>query len=371
MKRFDAVVIGGGPAGLAASIAAARAGLSVMVADVHVPPIDKLCGEGLLPDALQALGELGVGSLRGAPFTGISFHENERAFAGSFSGQGALGVRRTLLHEALTAAAEREGVKLFWRTRAERISTGKVKVGAETFACHYVIGADGMHSRVRQSAGLSVRASGPRGLRERQRLASGCHYRCAPWSRNVEVHWAGSVQAYVTPVAGDEVSVAVISRARQVRAQESLDLFPVLRARLAAAARVSREQGAASMMLRLPRVVAGDTILIGEASGSVDAITGEGLSLVFRQALALGDALRSGDLDAYQKEHRRILWRSRWMARMLLSLSEQPRWRSRVFAAFVREPRAFENLLNMHVGSRPKIFGAGGCTDLCAQVLFG
>jgi flavin-dependent dehydrogenase len=52
-------VIGGGPAGLAAAIAARQRGFAVAVADGLEPPVDKACGEGLMPDTLRVLRELG------------------------------------------------------------------------------------------------------------------------------------------------------------------------------------------------------------------------------------------------------------------------------------------------------------------------
>ena len=55
-NETDVFVIGGGPAGLAAAIAARQQGLRVLVADGAKPPIDKACGEVLMPDAITALG---------------------------------------------------------------------------------------------------------------------------------------------------------------------------------------------------------------------------------------------------------------------------------------------------------------------------
>ena len=65
VEETDVFVIGGGPAGLAAAIAACRKGFRVTVADGAEPPIDKACGEGLLPDTATALRELGV-DIRGS-----------------------------------------------------------------------------------------------------------------------------------------------------------------------------------------------------------------------------------------------------------------------------------------------------------------
>jgi flavin-dependent dehydrogenase len=182
------------------------------------------------------------------------------------------------------------------------------------------------------------------------------------------VHWAGRTQAYVTPVGRNEVGVAFVSADPAVRADDCLSLFPVLQKRLAGAAVIGRGQGGTSITLRVPCVVRSHgsqgVALIGEASGCVDAITGEGMTLLFRQALALGAALRTGDLEPYQQEHRRILRRARFMSRMLLLLSEHPRWRSQVFRGFAAQPRVFESLLGMHIGEWPRFFGAGQETRL-------
>src|SRR5207245_4735336 len=75
LKSTDVFVIGGGPAGLAAAIAARQQGFRVCVADGAQPPLDKACGEGLMPDGLPALEQLGivVKPDDSHPFSGVRF----------------------------------------------------------------------------------------------------------------------------------------------------------------------------------------------------------------------------------------------------------------------------------------------------------
>src|SRR5207245_1370217 len=112
------LVIGGGPAGLAAAIAAREKGFEVIVADGAKPPIDKACGEGLMPNTLAALGELGIAiePRDGRFFRGIRFIDDMTSLEVSLPGMAGLGVRRTVLHQKLVARAEECGVALLWNT---------------------------------------------------------------------------------------------------------------------------------------------------------------------------------------------------------------------------------------------------------------
>src|SRR5690242_20182297 len=110
----DVLVAGGGPAGLAAAIAARRKGFRVVVADASHPPIDKSCGEGLMPDALDALEKLGVHlpTDAGRPFRGIRFVDSGRSAEASFLSRSAIAVRRMTLHSILIDHAVQAGVAL-------------------------------------------------------------------------------------------------------------------------------------------------------------------------------------------------------------------------------------------------------------------
>src|SRR6266851_4945578 len=107
-KSFDTdvLVVGGGPAGLATAIAARRKGMRVRLVDSAHPPIDKACGEGLMPDALKALAELGVRLPDGVGgvFRGIRFIGDGIAVEAEFPSRYAVAVRRTILHQILADA---------------------------------------------------------------------------------------------------------------------------------------------------------------------------------------------------------------------------------------------------------------------------
>ena len=123
MNEIDVFVVGGGPAGLAAAIAARRQGLRVVVSDGDRPPIDKPCGEGLMPDSRLLAARLGLNlpSSVGYEFRGIRFHGTGRSVEGDFTTGSGIGVRRTTLHHALVHAAERAGVEFRWASPVSRL----------------------------------------------------------------------------------------------------------------------------------------------------------------------------------------------------------------------------------------------------------
>jgi flavin-dependent dehydrogenase len=348
MRETDVLVVGGGPAGLAAALAARRSGLGVVLADRARPPIDKACGEGLMPDALAAL--YGVGAepdaAAGIPFHGIRFVDGGLVAEATFAQGHGLGLRRTLLHRMLAERAQDAGVTALWGTSVDLRGSGRVELGGCAVSFRWLIGADGSQSRVRQWAGLPSVWSGVRRFGLRQ------HFRVRPWSDVVEVHWGAGAQAYVTPVAADEICIALLGGASAVRLADLPGLFPALARRLAGAAPIGPVRGALSMSTKLRRVTRGSVALIGDASGAVDAITGEGLALAFRQACILGPALAAGSLAPYETAHRRLRRMPLLMARLLLLMDKRDGLRRRALRALAAQPRAFEHLLALHVGRR-------------------
>jgi menaquinone-9 beta-reductase len=348
----DIFVIGGGPAGLAAAITARQRGFRVVVADGSKPPIDKACGEGFLPDGLEALEHLGIHVPvdEAFPFRGVRFLTSSLSAEAQFPDGGCgLAVRRTVLHRLMAERAEQLGADLLWQTAVPGVSAEGVHLGERHVRARWIVGADGLNSRVRRWAGLEA------SFRPHLRYAFRQHFRIAPWSDHMEVYWGTRCQGYAIAVNSEQVCVALASYDPGLRLEDGLRELPALRARLQGAETLSTERGALTGNRKLRRVWRSNVALIGDASGTVDAITGEGMGLAFRQAVALADCLESSDLARYQVEHRRLSLRPRWMARLMLNLDRRPRLQRRTLQAFRQHPEVFRRLLALHVGALPPL----------------
>ncbi len=347
-SETDVVVIGGGPAGLAAALAARQNGLEVCILDRAEPPIDKACGEGLMPDGVAALRGLGVvfDVGQGRPFRGIQFIDEHQLAQASFPAGAGIGIRRTALHQILVDHAQATGVVTGWRATVTGLDPEGVKLGDRSVRCRWIIGADGALSQVRQWAGLAPLDNGRRRVGLRQ------HFRVKPWSDFVEVHWAKGCQAYVTPVGPDEICIALLDTAQKLGFADLAARFPKLSRHLEGAESIGVVRGGLSASRRLRQVTRGRIALVGDASSSIDAITGDGLTLAFRQATALGAALAKGDLASYDAAHRRICRMPFLMARLLLLMDGREGLREVALQALAARPDSFSRLLATHVGAR-------------------
>lgn len=345
-KNDQVVVIGGGPAGLAAAIALQGRGLRVTVVDAARPPVEKVCGEGLLPETLESLRAIGVdtANFAGVPFRGVRYVGIRDQIEANFPGEHALGIRRTELHRELLIAATDFRTEFRWQTSVEGITPQGVRVGGTTLPARWIIGADGAASRVRSWAGLDRASSST------QRFAFRRHFRGTPWTDLLEVHWGKRGQAYVTAVGLDEICVVVMSRDSKLRIDEALCDFPALARNLERCQPIDKERGAVSRNRVLRRVTNDRVALVGDASGTVDAIAGEGIGLAFRQAQALASAISNENLDEYETEHRELRRKPQIMAKILLAMGRSEFLQERTLSALAANPKVFERLLKAHVG---------------------
>ncbi|MEJ7689272.1 MAG: FAD-dependent monooxygenase [Nocardioidaceae bacterium] len=338
---LDLLVAGGGPVGLATALYAAEAGLAVAVVEPRAQPVDKACGEGLMPGAVAALRDLGVAP-HGRPFLGIRYIDGVHEATADFRRGTGLGVRRTTLQASLAAAVTERGIPVHaqavatrgagrpprTRRRAWRLATWPLPT-----AC------------TRRYADWS----GWRGVRRRGR-AFGLrrHFAVQPWADHVEVHWARDLEAYVTPVDDHCVGVALLTGRREPF-DVQLRHFPALRARLPAGTS-SAVRGAGPLRQHTTGRVAGRVLLVGDAAGYVDALTGEGIAVGLASARALVDAVVADDAASYERAWKSASRSYRWLTQSLLLARHQPALARLIVPGAQHLPRIFER---RHPPARP------------------
>lgn len=331
MTDTDVLVVGGGPVGLAAAIEARLRGLDVVVLESRAGPIDKACGEGLLPGALDAVRRLGVDPA-GHPLTGITYVAGTRRADHAFRVGPGRGVRRTTLHAALLARALGLGATVL-PAHVEDLRIDDDGVAAAGVTARHLLGCDGLHSRVRALAGLDVPADGDPA---RRRYGLRRHHTLAPWTDRVEVHWTRRAEAYVTPVAPDLVGVAVLGP-RGTGLDEALAALPELAARLAGAP-AGPVRGAGPLRQASRHRTRGRVRLVGDAAGYVDALTGEGLRVGLAQAAVAVATL--DDPAAYERAWTAVTRDYRLLTRALVTWAGSPA-RAAIVPAAASAPRLF------------------------------
>jgi flavin-dependent dehydrogenase len=329
----DLLIVGGGPGGLATALQARRHGLSVIVAEPREDPIDKACGEGLMPGGLAELMSLGVDPA-GMPFRGIAYVSEQRRAEALFRNGPGRGVRRTTLHAALEARAKEQDTEWI-RTKVTSVQQDAHGVTAAGVRAKWLVGADGLHSTVRRSVGIKVKAGNPR------RYGVRWHFTVPAWSEFVEVYWSRRGEAYVTPVEPDLVGVAILSRGRP-----DLGWFPRLARHLEGASR-GHARGCGPLRQVVSRRVAGRVLLVGDAAGYEDALTGEGVSLAVKQAGAVVDAIVNEKPASYEASWHRVTRNYRLLTRAVVLASTPRVTRRAIVPAFEGLPGVFRFGVNI------------------------
>jgi menaquinone-9 beta-reductase len=372
--KTDVLIIGGGPGGLAAGVALATCGLRVLLCERQRLPADQLCGEGLMPGGVVSLQQLGVAShLREAdyhPFTGIRYHSPRgRSAAAEFAEGPGWGMRRSCLSAALLArTGDYPNLTIWDEVSAKPVERHQdyllASAGARQVRARLLIGADGRNSTVRRWARLEGRSW-------HRRWGAGRHFQLRPWSNKVEVYWGAGLEAYVTPCGRDCVGVVFLWDSRRFQPARAgpelfgsfLQAFPSLEAKLAGAEALDAQRATGPLHRAATAPVADGVLLLGDAAGYLDALTGEGLSLALAQARVLTRCvaprlrestglLAASDLNEYATAYRRIVRPYYRITRLALWLGQHKQALEWSIALLARRPGLFQKLLSA-VGKPP------------------
>ena len=329
VDAVDVVVVGGGPAGTAAAILLGRRGFSVRLFEARRLPLDKPCGEGIMPAGAAVLDRLGLrAAVGGRDVDGLRYHGFGRTVEASFARAGVspgLAQRRRVLDAVLwRAASETPGVLLEDRSPVDDViaSGGRivgVRVRGREQRCRLLIGADGAASRVRQLLDLE----GP--TLRRARAGVRAHYPLAASARGepgamIDVYLGDGRELYTTPLPGQELLVAVLGSPLAMRGGSAgFDALvrdePHLSARLAAIPSGEPWRGRAGLAHMARGGWRPGAVLLGDAAFTLDPLTANGIS----------QALVSAEMLAGQGPE--LLSRDGVIADRALAAFDRGRWR--------------------------------------------
>lgn len=370
----DVIVVGARIAGTAAAMWLARAGWRVLLLERDLLPGDKACGEGILPQGVVELMALGLGEelrrLGAQPFASIRYVlDGGRWAEGRFPQGHGLGIRRLVLDDLLQRAATRTpGVELrrgalVRDLRCDREGAQVTLEDGRVLGARALIGADGAQSLVRRRLGLDRPVSGPRRWGFRAHLEG-----CEPPPGRVEVYFRFPGEVYLASVGQGQTLCALLMEEREALAcrgepdlafWRQLQAVPTLSRRLAGARLTSRVLGRGPLCAAARRPHHDRCLLVGDAAGFLDPVTGEGMALALVSARlaaeTLDDALRrdrltAADLAPYAWRRRAAVRDPLRLTRLALWLARHPRTCRAAVDFLARHPENFAGLLGVNAG---------------------
>ena len=381
-RTADVVVVGAGPAGIAAALALHRSGRSVVVIDKATFPRDKCCGDGLTTLALRELDALGL-----RPDTVEGWFDVDAAWLRSPSGReivvplpdrgryAAVAPRFTLDH-ALVQLARDAGVTVLDGHGFEGLTTASDHVdvavtGIGSVRCRYVVAADGMWSPVRKALGVTI--DGYRG--EWHAFRQYASNITGPAADRLIVWFEEDLlpgYAWSFPLPGNRVNIGFgVLRDGDRKMSEMAELWRNLLQRphvveaLGEGFLLEGRHLAWPIPARIDEIAltSGRALFVGDAAAATDVMTGEGIGQALltgrlaAEAILVGGALQPDTVaGSYERAVQHELFADHRMSKRLGAVLEHPagvrgairivaasgRWGRRNFARwmFEDEPRA-------------------------------
>ena len=352
---YDAVIVGGGPAGAACAGFCAAAGLRVAVVERAVFPRDKVCGDCLNPDAWPVLARLGLEervralphvALRAVEFVGLRGRKIRLPLPDAARGE--IAVRRRELDALLLARAAELGATVSQGRAVGALrqtddgdgfvltTTGNDE--AATVRGRFLVAADGRNSLVARLTGLLP--ADPVRRTDEARVGLQTHLPCpagADFGARVQMRWFADGYGGLCPVGGGELNVsltgppAALERLKGwVRGEFGAGTEPAWRT-------IAPLDRAAARRAAVARGNDGGVFLVGDAARVVEPFTGEGIYYALRSgelaagfivAAARGQTDAAGAAAGYREAHARMYRGRLWVNRLARAAGRHPRWAS-------------------------------------------
>ena len=310
--QVDLAIIGGGPAGTSAAIAAARAGTTVALFEARDFPRHKVCGEFVSAESLDLLAQL----LRDEPkaaslFANAPVIKRTRLLFGRRVIEvevvpPGLSITRYDLDALLWKAAQHAGVA---HSNCEVIAcdgTGpfRLRTSCGSYSARAVIVAAGRWSQFTADRTIP---SGPRWIGVK------AHFGELNPKLSTDLYFFDGGYCGVQPVAADVVNACAMVRTDFAASlQDVFRLSPVLNQRAAGWRTVTQPVATAPLVYREPQPVRDNMIFVGDAAAFIDPFAGDGISIALHSGrvaaecvseFILGRGSLSNAIAAYQREY--------------------------------------------------------------------